>query len=109
LRGLSVLREGVFVIAAVLSAAVWISSPYLRERVTTAVKDVLIYETSNAITPVGLSLALIAKRRCSAMEPARSWKPRQSPRPSPPIRTIRFLWSPPAGFLSLPLAWQPRV
>jgi O-antigen ligase len=45
-----------FGIVAVLSVLAWNSSPYLRERVAHAVNDVRIYETSSAVTTVGLRL-----------------------------------------------------
>lgn len=55
-------------IGAVLAGAMWISSPYLRERVSAVVEQVHSYGTSDVNTPVGLrleywrkSLALIAE------------------------------------------------
>ena len=55
-------------IGAVLAGAIWVSSPYLRARVSVAVEQVQTYGTSDVNTPVGLrleywrkSLALIAE------------------------------------------------
>jgi O-antigen ligase len=55
-------------IGSVLAGIVWVSSPYLRERVSQAVKDVETYDASNINTPPGLrfeywkkSLAFVAE------------------------------------------------
>jgi O-antigen ligase len=42
--------------ATLLSGAGWVSSPYLRARVSSAVEDVQTFNASNVITPVGLRL-----------------------------------------------------
>lgn len=47
---------GTAVIGALLAAAVWVSSPYLRQRVSAAVEEARAYSAHNVNTPVGLRL-----------------------------------------------------
>ncbi len=59
---------GAALIGAILAAAVWASSPYLRERISVAVQELQTYEVGDVNTPTGLrieywkkSLAFIAE------------------------------------------------
>ena len=47
---------GAGLIGAILAGALWVSSPYLRERVSVAIKELRIYETGDIDTPTGLRL-----------------------------------------------------
>jgi len=47
---------GTAVIGAVLAGVVWVSSPYLRQRVSAAVEEARAYGAHNVNTPVGLRL-----------------------------------------------------
>jgi O-antigen ligase len=47
---------GACLVGGILAAAVWVSSPYLRARVSMAVEQVLTYGASDVDTPVGLRL-----------------------------------------------------
>jgi O-antigen ligase len=47
---------GAALIGAILTSAVWVSSPYLRQRVSVAVKELQVYDAGDVNNPTGLRL-----------------------------------------------------